>query len=200
MDAACLSVIPERWAKRVDDSRGSHTAVSMGLSLGGGSTVSPLCLGGLVMCLPSSSVQANSRYPQSELLKQQALLSNTLQWDDWLDILRVSYDLIVEPQANYLPQPPPPHTLQSYTTSPQHASIDLGRKMKTSRACTTAPIQRSPSTWVAMSAPALTRTFKTFAGVGVPLPAQGRLIQPRVAILFSGSLILQWSSLLIPPL
>ena len=70
MDAACPSVIPERWAKRVDDSRGSHTAVSMGLSLGGGSTVSPLCLGGLVMCLPSSSVQANSRYPQSELLKQ----------------------------------------------------------------------------------------------------------------------------------
>ena len=42
MDAACLSVIPERWAKRVDNSRGSHTAVSMGLSLGGGSTVSPL--------------------------------------------------------------------------------------------------------------------------------------------------------------
>ena len=98
-------------------------------------------------------------------------MSNTLQWDDWLDILRVNYNLIVEPQANYLPQPPLPHTLQSYTTSPQHASIDLGRKMKTSRACTTAPIQQSPSTWVAMSAPALTRTFKTFAGVGVPLPA-----------------------------
>ena len=42
MDIACLSVVPERWAKRVDNSRGSHTTVSMGLSLGSGSTVSLL--------------------------------------------------------------------------------------------------------------------------------------------------------------
>ena len=43
MDRAHPQVIPEAWTKKAKNGgRGNHTAVSVGLSLGGGSTVCPL--------------------------------------------------------------------------------------------------------------------------------------------------------------
>jgi hypothetical protein len=117
------------------------------------------------------SAQADSRSLQDVQDRRWIQSLGTQPCTGWLGTSGVSSDLFKSgPSADQPPQLLPPHMLQSYTTSPLHASTSLGKRTKVSSRSTTAHSQPSPSTWEGRSAPSLTRTVKTYLGAGAPLP------------------------------